>query len=122
MFSLQGDPSSLLSLLSSLVLYFPISDIQSNKTVRFQHHQILPLISSLHETPFPVGSIEVLMDSPSFFLLLAHPAVSDALSALLEHFSDSTFPLYLRFKIEFDGIPVRILRFSRCADHNLPDF
>lgn len=119
MFSLQGESSSLLSLLSSLVPHFHISNTQSHTSVRFQPHQTLPLFSSLDETPFHVGSIEVLMDSPSFCLVLAHPAVSDALSALLAHFADSSFSPFPRFRIEFDGLPARTSRFSLCAAINL---
>lgn len=90
--------------------------------MRFQPHQTLPLFSSLDETPFHVGSIEVLMESPSFCLLLAHPAVSDALSALLSQFADASFSPFPRFRIEFDGLLARILRFSLCAAINLRRF
>lgn len=86
-------------------LFFPLwfphfshSDAQSRQPVRFQLHQTLPLFSSLDETPFRVGSIEVLMDSPSFCLLFAHPAVSDALSALLAQRADSSFPPFHGFE------------------------
>ena len=101
---------------------FSIANTQSHTSVRFQPHQTLPLFSSLDETPFHVGSIEVLMDSPSFCLLLAHPAVSDALSALLSQFADASFSPFPRFKIEFDGLLARILRFSLCAAINLRRF
>ena len=79
-FVLRGEPSRLHSML----------DLFSNHSFKGSSLQAVPFYSSVNNSATLIGYVDILMESPSSFLLLVHPSIADIVSSMItEHLDDS---------------------------------